>query len=291
MGKTKCSMCGKPTRYQDGFCQSCRRTPAPATAGAIDPGGKKKMKKDKKTNRNSILKVIGYILALVIALVLATVIIWTCILFIMDKNHGNDTSNLDAAAATDTDTTAATTIAADARSFSLGVPADIDTVDPSVWNEPMQDAVMVDGNGTTVYTQSGKDGSVLLKGQIPDGQALVLDSYALSKVVNDKTESYSGGCILVLVGPFDLDSNPISYTDGAAQMIGVTSLQSFLDSNVAVKFARGDWSTEKNQWSYEPWALIHVWTPTGYEFNQLVLTYENDIYPNKTTATDMTVNH
>jgi len=308
----KCTKCGHPTRYADGICRSCRTTPTTAPAVVIDQTsptikdtnlkpvwfkkkGGKKMKKDKKTG-NNVLKTLVYILGCVIALALATVVIWAGILFIMDKNHGNDIATLDGAAATDViidktaDETDATT-AANGNSFSLGVPADIDTVDPSVWNEPMQEGVLVDANGTTVYTQSGKDGSVLLKGKIPDGQALVLDSYAMSMETNGKTESYSGGNILVLVGPFDLDSNPISYTDGAAQSIGITSLQDFLDENVAVKFARGDWNLEKDQWSYEPWALNNVFTPDGYEFHQLVLTYETDNYPNKTTATDMTVNN
>lgn len=174
--------------------------------------------------------------------------------------------------------------------FSLGEPANAEDVKSSVWNEPLEDGVMVDAYGTTVYTQSGKDGSTLLKGQIPEGQALVLDSFTLFKKTNGVTESYSNGNLMVIVGPLDLNSNPIGYTDGAAQMVSVTSLQKFIDNNIALKFARGDWSAEKNQWSYQPWALTNFWLPDGYTYNDLDLTYDTDTYPNRDKATDMTVN-
>jgi len=174
--------------------------------------------------------------------------------------------------------------------FSLGEPANAEDVKSSVWNEPLEDGVMVDAYGTTVYTQSGKDGSTLLKGQIPEGQALVLDSFTLFKKTNGVTESYSNGNLMVIVGPLDLNSNPLGYTDGAAQMVSVTSLQKFIDNNIALKFARGDWSAEKNQWSYQPWALTNFWLPDGYSYNDLNLTYDTDTYPNRDKATDMTVN-
>lgn len=165
--------------------------------------------------------------------------------------------------------------------FSLGKPSDPKDVDPTVWKQPLKGAVMIDGNGIVYYTQSGKNDSKLLKGQIPAGQTLVLDSYALSKQVNDKLESYSGGNLLVVVGPLDLDKNPISYTDGAAQMIGTIELQNFLDENVWVKFSRGDSLSDHSAWSYKPWALSNIWLPEGYTFKKLGLTAKTDTYPNK----------
>jgi uncharacterized membrane protein len=165
--------------------------------------------------------------------------------------------------------------------FSLGKPADPATIDNGVWNDPQKAAVMVDGNGTTVYTQSGKNGSVLLKGKIVDGESLVLDSYSLSKTINGKLESYSGGNLLVLVGPLDLDANPISYTDGAAQEIGTINLQKFLDENIWVKFSRGDRLSDNSAWSYKTWALSNIWLPDGYSIKKLGLTAATDTYPNK----------
>lgn len=169
--------------------------------------------------------------------------------------------------------------------FSLGKPADPKDVDPTVWKQPLKGAVMIDGNGIVYYTQSGKNDSKLLKGQIPAGQTLVLDSYALSKQVNDKLESYSGGNLLAVVGPLDLDKNPISYTDGAAQMIGTTELQNFLDENIWVKFSRGDSLPDHSAWSYKPLALSNIWLPDGYTFKELGLTAKTDTYPNKIPPT------
>ena len=169
--------------------------------------------------------------------------------------------------------------------FSLGVPANPTDVDPAIWNKPMKDGVMITGKGIVYYTQSGKKGSKLLKGQIPDGQTLVLDSYSLSKKVNDKVESYSGGNLLVIPGPLDLDKNPISYTDGAAQMIGTIGLQKFLDENIWVKFSRGDALKNNSAWSYKPWALTNKWLPDGYHFKKLGLTKKTDTYPNKIPPT------
>lgn len=169
--------------------------------------------------------------------------------------------------------------------FSLGKPADPKDVDPAIWNKPMEDGVMINGEGIVYYTQTGKKGVKLLKGQIPEGQTLVLDSYSLSKKVNDKLESYSGGNLLVIVGPLDLDKNPISYSDGAAQMIGTTNLQKFLDQNIWVKFSRGDALKNNSAWSYKPWALTNIWLPNGYHFKKLGLTKKTDTYPNKIPTT------
>lgn len=166
--------------------------------------------------------------------------------------------------------------------FSLGKPADPATVDPAVAAKPEAKAVMVDANGQTVYTQSGKNGQVLLKGKILEGEALELDAFAITKTTNGKTESYTNGCLWVVVGPLDLDANPISYTDGCAQKIGVQNLQKFLDENVWVKFSRGDRLKDNSAWSYKPWALNNIWLPEGYTFKKLgTLNAKNDTFPNK----------
>lgn len=167
--------------------------------------------------------------------------------------------------------------------FSLYKPADVEDVDQEVWNKPYEDGVMVTGEGLVYYAQTGKDDAKLIKGNVPDGQALVIDAFALSKTFNGKTESMSGGCILVVVGPLDLDANPINITDGAAQTIGIDSLQNLLDTNIAVKFARGNRLADNSAWSYQPWALenSNIVLPDGYKFNKLTLTEKTDTYPSK----------
>lgn len=178
-----------------------------------------------------------------------------------------------------------------APDYYVGVPANADDINNNVWNQPYADAVMVGTDGTTsVYTQSGKDGSSELSGLLPVNVALVIDSYNLT--VNGK--SYTNGNLLVIVNDSDTEKDianyGISYTNGAAQLISTSNLQKLLDSNIAVKFSRGDWSKEKNQWSYSPWALNNLWIPEGYTYTPLKLDYESDTYPNRDLATDTSVN-
>ena len=182
---------------------------------------------------------------------------------------------------------AASTPAATASSFSLGKPANTKDVDSGVWNKPMKDAVMITGEGIVYYVQSGKDGSKTLKGKVPEGAYLVLDAFTISKTTKGEPESFTNGNIFVAAGPLDLDANPINYVDGAAQCIGKEGLQDLLDNNIAVKFARGNWDTKKNQWSYNHWAEDNIFIPKGFKYNSIVLTYETDTYPGRDTAPDM----
>jgi hypothetical protein len=183
-------------------------------------------------------------------------------------------------------TTPSTTTVSDDNVFSLGKPANPTDVDPKIWNKPMSDGVMITSDGIVYYVQSGKNGSKTLKGKIPEGAYLVLDAFTISKTTNGKIESFTNGNLYIIVGPLDLDVNPINYVDGCAQYIGKDGLQNLLDNNIAVKFARGDWSKKKNQWSYRPWALTNFWLPDGYKFNKLTLTYQTDTYPNRDNPTD-----
>lgn len=175
--------------------------------------------------------------------------------------------------------------------YQVGEPADIKDINNDVWNQPYSDAVMVGTDGTTsVYTQSGKDGSTTLTGMIPSKVALVVDSYNLT--VNGK--SYTNGNLLVIVNDSTtdkiIDNYGISYTNGCAQLISTSNLQKLLDENIAVKFSRGDWNKTTKQWSYSPWALNNTWIPKSYIYTPLKLTYKSDTYPNKDLATDTSVN-
>lgn len=284
MAKVHCQKCGKITRYQDGFCQSCRRTTAPATAGA-NPKGEKKMKNEKKHYN------IGDIIITTLFGLLITAAI-VAIVFLTLKIIATTPKAAAIIPASVTDTTDATTAAGNNSSnYQVGEPADASDINNGVWNQPYADAIMVGTDGTTsVYTQSGKDGSTTLSGKIPANVALVVDSYNLT--VN--RDPYTNGNLLVIVNDGktekDIINYGISYTNGCAQLISVSNLQTLLDENIAVKFARGDWDKDTNKWSYSPWALENLWIPTGYTYNPLTLTYVTDTYPNKDNATDTSVN-
>jgi len=319
-GKSRrhCLNCGKEERCQtidSLFCKKCgalmdpndpnnplySNQPAPATAGAIDDSDSEELiffdeENEKKENKTmKVLRIIGYILGLVIAIAIATILIWAGILFIMDKNHGSNDASLDGAAAdvTAVETTTDATAAAKFNSsdYQVGEPANADDINPDVWNQPYSDAVMVGIDGTTsVYTQSGKDGSTTLSGTIPTDWVLIVDSLDL----NVNGESFIDGNLLVIINDSktdkDISGYGISYFNGGSQLTPISNLQNLLDSNIAVKFARGDWNKEIKQWSYSPWALANIWLPDGYTYNPLKLDYASDTYPNKDNATDTSVN-
>jgi hypothetical protein len=71
-------------------------------------------------------------------------------------------------------------------------------------------------------------------------------------------------------------------TNGAAQLVKPKYAQAFLDYNMAVKFARGNWDEKKGEFSYKPWDLQknQIWT-LGYVYHSLVgkLNADNDTYP------------
>lgn len=172
--------------------------------------------------------------------------------------------------------------------YGLGEPANPnDDVNPNLWNEPQSSGVMITTTGDVYYEQSGKPNVRNLYGTIPEGQALVLDSYLLWQAIdeNGTVKDYPLGNILVILGPKNLDNYHISYKDGAAQLCGIDQLQNLLDSNISVKMARGDWDFSKNQWSYSHWADANLWIPNGYVYHRLVLTYKTDTYPGKNTPT------
>lgn len=285
MSRVKCSNCGKPTRYKDGICRSCRTipttpvapavTPAPGVIGNTTPtvtptttpvvvnNGGKKMKIIK-----TILEVLGVIL--LIGLIMGSGwLIRGCV-------YNTIPAATDVIIDDDTDATATET-SAFAEDFSLNDPANPSDVNSNIWNQVYDAGVMVGENGDVYYTQSGKDGSVLLHGKIEASQTVVIDAYRLEK--DDKI--YSEGCILVLNGPVDFDTNPIFYTNGAAQIIATENTQKFLDENVWLKFSRGDRLADDSAWSYKTWALSNIWLPDGITFKELGLTAETDTYPSK----------
>lgn len=287
------------------FCPHCKTeltayvadpnptTPAPAAADAKKNGGKKMKKEKKVITETNLMVIMATIFGGIILLVLIIILIWGGSLFIMDHIRGGNNTNLDGAAATTdvTDTTSVTdTTAADktnSNDYQVGEPADAKDINNDVWNQPYSDAVMVGIDGTTsVYTQSGKDGSTTLSGTIPAGWALVVDSLDL----NVNGESFVDGNLLVIINDSktdkDISGYKISYFNGGAQLIPVPGLQNLLDNNIALKFARGDWNKDTNKWSYSPWALANLWIPEGYVYNPLKLTYESDTYPNRDLATD-----
>lgn len=286
--RVKCIVCGKRTRYLDGLC-NIHRTLSPEHRIESEETKPAEADNNKEEKKMKVLKVIGFILGSVVILAIAIIIIWAGALFIMDHSRGNDTI---VPAATTTLPTETTTIVDDAD-YQVGEPADAKDINNDVWNQPYSDAVMVDGNGTSIYTQSGKDGSTILSGNLPSNVALVVDSYNLT--VNGK--SYTNGNLLVIVNDSmttdkDIANYSISYTNGCAQLISVSNLQNLLDNNIALKFARGDWNTDTNQWSYAPWALTNIWLPESgeYTYNPLELTYESDTYPNRDLSPDYDVN-
>lgn len=185
-------------------------------------------------------------------------------------------------------TPAPTAPAASAAPAATSVPASNDmalnestSVEPlknPLWDDYHKTGVQIsnDQNNTVWYVQSSKEGTMTLKGSVPKGQILVVDAYTM---VKSGTE-YTGGCLLLLRGPIDLDTYEITITNGAAQLVDANHVQELLDYNIAVKFARGDWSDKKGEFTYQPWALAHVWV-LDYTYNSLVgkLTVENDDYP------------
>lgn len=158
--------------------------------------------------------------------------------------------------------------------FSLGKLGNLKDVDQKA-------SVMVTRVEVVHYTQSGENNAKTLHGIITEGQALVLDAYTLEKVINSKYKTYTGGNLYVITGPLNLDKNPITYVDGCAQLIDTSQIQAFLDNNIAVKFARGDWNKMRNCWSYKPWALTNFWLPDGIKYNKITLNSTTDTYPNK----------
>lgn len=176
-------------------------------------------------------------------------------------------------------TPAPTTTPSSITKFALGEPNGF-TDDPQIFGKSYEAGIMIDSAGKAVYTQSGKNGTTELKGIIPEGSAMILDAYAIFK----DGQKYSGGCLVVYEGPFDLNALeiPLGYTNGAAQLISSDTIQSFLDENVWVKFSRGDRLPDDSGWSYKPWALNekNVWIPDGYTMRKPGdLTKETDTYP------------
>jgi len=287
--RVKCIVCGKRTRHLDGFC-NVHRTLNPEQRHMTETEEIPAEADNKEEKKMKVLKVIGFILGSVVILAIAIIIIWGGALFIMNNTRGNDT--IVPAATTTTLPTETTTIVDDAD-YQVGEPANASDINESVWNEPYADAVMVDANGTSIYTQSGKDDSTTLSGTLPSGVALVIDSYNLT--VNGK--DYTDGNLLVIVNDSmttdkDITNYGISYTNGCAQLISISNLQVLLDENISVKFARGDWNKDTNKWSYAPWALTNIWLPESgeYTYTMLTLTYDTDTYPNRDLATDTDVN-
>lgn len=274
-----CSRCGLPTsNIASRYCARCgssKFVSAPDGNGFIKTP-KKEGKKPMKKTVQIILMILGVIF--VIAL-----------LFFGGWLLRGCTATPVVTIASETTAPTPAPIAAPDSNYQVGEPANADDINNGVWNQPYSDAIMVDGT-TSVYTQSGKDGSTTLSGTLPSEVALVVDSYSLT--VNGK--SYTGGNLLVIVNDTVIDKDianyGISYVDGCAQLISTSNLQTLLDDNIALKFARGDWNSEKDQWSYSPWALTNLWIPEGYTYNPLTLTYDTDTYPNRDLATDTNVN-
>jgi hypothetical protein len=162
------------------------------------------------------------------------------------------------------------------KTMALNEKTSLDPLDMPLWDEYYKAGVQVTDSGDVWYAQSGKDGTNRLQGRITKDQILVLDCYTLIK----EGTKYDGGNLLMLRGPVDFDNYEIYYNDGAAQLVDPDHAQELLDYNIAVKFARGDWDSKKNQFSYKRWALTNLWT-LDYDYHTLVgkLNAANDTYP------------
>ena len=161
------------------------------------------------------------------------------------------------------------------NTMALNERTSLDPLDMPLWNDYYKSGVQVtDSDSDTVwYAQSGKDGTNRLWGNITKEQILVLDCYTLVK----DGVSYDKGNLLMLRGPVDFNQYEIYYTDGAVQIVDPNHAQELLDYNIAVKFARGDWDKNKEQFSYKPWALARTWT-LDYTYHPLKLSVKTDNY-------------
>jgi hypothetical protein len=126
------------------------------------------------------------------------------------------------------------------------------------------------------YIQTGKTGTAVLHGFVKKDEVLAIDTNILKK----DGATYTGGSLLLLNGPLDLEKYKITITNGAAQLVPSSHVQEFLDYNVAVKFARGDLKKDGSGFTYKPWALQkdQIWT-LGYTYHPLKLTAATDNYP------------
>lgn len=151
------------------------------------------------------------------------------------------------------------------------------TNSPMIWNQPLEAGQMVGPLGTIYYTQSGKDGVQTVTGSLISDQYLVVDAFRLD--FNGK--SYTDGVILVIPGPVE-NLVPLTITNGAIQTISKNDLQNLLDTNIWVKFCRGDKNKAGTAWSYQKWALTTTILPEGFTFKDYGKCFNatNDIYPN-----------
>lgn len=197
---------------------------------------------------------------------------------------GIEAATQTSAAAVDTPKTAASNATAPAApakapasdDMALNEKTSLDPLDMPLWDDYYKAGVQVTESGDVWYAQSGKNGTNRLYGSITKDQILVLDCYTL---VKDGT-TWDNGNLLMLRGPVNFDNYEIYYTNGAPQIVDPDHAQELLDYNIAVKFARGDWNEDKDQFSYKPWALAHTWT-LDYTYHSLVgkLNATNDNYP------------
>lgn len=146
-------------------------------------------------------------------------------------------------------------------------PAD---VNEGVYKLPYEAGTITDDQGNGIYTQSGKDGSAELHGTIPANAWLQIDSYILWK----NGTKYTGGNLIVVAGPIDLDVADVSFKDGGANLV-TGDLQAFLDDNVWGKFCRGNIAADGKSFTYKPWALKNIQLPAGFTFKSLDLCAKN----------------
>lgn len=143
-------------------------------------------------------------------------------------------------------------------------PANSENIDQKVYTKPYTVGTITNAEGNGVWTQSGKNGKAKLHGSVPTGSYLEVDAYSLTK--DGKT--YSGGIIIIVAGPLDLEKANVSYQDGGANLV-TGDIQAFIDDNLFGKFCRGDLIVDQTtklpvldangdlQFKYKPWALTY----------------------------------
>ena len=282
-----CPACHAQTRSHKPFCGNCGKPmdpndpvhanpPVPSTPAPDSPEPKPVPEPEPVPEPNkggNFMKSSKFAWAIAIALLLVVAILITYL--VMDSRQQAYNDKIASAAGWDSPTDWNSTSDAD-KTMALNEKTSLDSLETPLWDDYHKSGVLVTESGDVRYVQSGKEGTRRLQGTVKKDQILVLDCYTLVK----DGEKWDGGNLLMLRGPIDLDNYEIIYTDGAAQLVDPDHAQELLDYNIAVKFARGDWDPQKNQFSYKRWALTNLWT-LDYDYHTLVgkLNAANDTYP------------
>jgi hypothetical protein len=219
---------------------------------------------------------------LIVVIIVAALAILGLLLFY--RVH-TDTSGMPAAVISDTyqneppvNTEAPADESAADQSMALNQNTSLDPLPSPLWDDYYKCGVQVtdDTANDVWYVQSGKKGQVTLHGFVKEDEILVIDTYILYK----DGHKYSGGSLLMLRGPLNLEKYKITIKDGAAQLVDPLHAQELLDYNIAVKFARGNFNQDTGKFSYKPWALkkSQIWT-LDYTYHLLKLSEKTDNYP------------